>query len=35
MIGLLPTMKQAFSILGKDGTAYVIGMQKPGTTLDI
>src|SRR5690606_37286069 len=35
MIGLLPTMKQAFAILAKDGTAYSIGMQKPGTTLDV
>ena len=35
MIGILPTMKQAFSILAKDGTAYVIGMQKPGTTLNL
>lgn len=35
MIGILPTMKQAFSILAKDGSAYVIGMQKPGTTIDL
>jgi len=28
-------MQQAFDILGMDGTAYVVGMQKPEDTLDI
>lgn len=35
MIGVLTTMRQAFDILAKDGTAYVVGMQKPEDTLDI
>lgn len=35
MIGLLPTLEQAVSILGMDGTAYVVGMQKPSNRLSI
>jgi S-(hydroxymethyl)glutathione dehydrogenase / alcohol dehydrogenase len=35
MIGVLATMKQAFEILGMDGTAYVVGMQQPDSTLDL
>jgi S-(hydroxymethyl)glutathione dehydrogenase/alcohol dehydrogenase len=35
MIGVLATMKQAFEILGMDGTAYVVGMQQPESTLDL
>lgn len=35
MIGVLATMRQAFDILGMDGTAYVVGMQKPDDTLDL
>lgn len=35
MIGLLPTLEQAMSILGMDGTAYVVGMQKPENRLSV
>src|SRR5690625_216006 len=35
MIGVFATMQQAFDILGMDGTAYVVGMQKSEDTLDI
>lgn len=35
VIGLKPTAEQAFQIVGPDGTAYLIGMQRPGTRLDI
>lgn len=35
MIGVLATMNQAFEVLGMDGTAYVVGMQKPEDTIDL
>ncbi|ALJ21185.1 zinc-binding dehydrogenase [Microbacterium sp. No. 7] len=35
VIGLAPTAKQALDMLTKDGTAYLIGVQKPGTVLEI
>lgn len=35
VIGLKPTAEQAVSILGTGGGAYLIGMIKPGTRLDV
>lgn len=35
IIGLLPTLQQALEILDYRGTAYVVGMQKPGATVGV
>ncbi|BDR52547.1 alcohol dehydrogenase [Bombiscardovia nodaiensis] len=34
-IGLAPTIKQAWDMLGVGGTAFVIGLTKPGATIEI
>lgn len=35
VIGLVPTLQQATQVLDHNGTAYVVGMQRPGATLSI
>ena len=35
IIGLKPTLEQAVGMLGPRGTAYIVGMQKPGATLTV
>ncbi|MDQ0691425.1 Zn-dependent alcohol dehydrogenase [Arthrobacter sp. W4I7] len=35
MIGLMPTLVQATQMLDHFGTAYIVGMQKPGTKLQL
>jgi S-(hydroxymethyl)glutathione dehydrogenase / alcohol dehydrogenase len=35
IIGIMPTLQQAVQSLGHRGTAYVVGMQKPGAALSV
>lgn len=35
VIGLIPTLEQATQVLDHGGTAYVVGMQRPGSRLSV